>query len=488
MAGQPTIHLELLPDAVVIVDTHGRIERVNSLMEKLLGYDRGELIGQPIEMLIPERVRDNHVAHRTGFSRAPRVRPMGEGLGLSARHKNGKEVPVEIMLSPAAEGTVMAVVRDITRRRELERFRDEYIGYISHDLKNPLSIISLQARLLARRLGDHDLPEEERLVEIIAQSAAFIDRMVREMLEMSYLESENVELSRETTELASFLKDVLERTVSTNDRWRVRLEVRDAATAQLDGTRVERVIVNFVQNALKYAGEESVVLVRLEARGEMAVISVIDEGPGLSPEEASFVFDKYRRTKTVGKREGLGLGLYISRKIVEAHGGRIGVDSKLGQGSTFFFQIPLAAREKNGTAFTVELASQVKDNAVRLAGAHVLLVDDEVHALSALSALLAEDGIEVSTASNGDDALAKAAAKPPHAVVLDVEMPGMNGPTLLLKLRERIPELPAVFMTGYMEHHAGIAEAREATGAAYVSKPVDVDELMRVLARLLPRT
>jgi two-component system, NtrC family, sensor histidine kinase KinB len=486
MAPEETqIPLESLPDAVVVVDARGRILHVNSHTEALLGYDRSELLGHPVELLVPLRVRDKHTVHRHGYEAAPRVRHMGAHMALCAVHKDGREVPVEILLSPGAGGSVVAVMRDSSERRALEHFRDEYLGYISHDLKNPLSVISLQARLLARKLAERKLSDERRAVEVIAQSAAFIDRMVRELLEMSYLESERLELHPVATELAGFLKEVLERTVSTSDRRRVRLEIRAAATAWIDVTRIERVVVNFVQNAFKYTAPDSPILVRLEARGDMAVVSVIDEGAGLTAEESSFVFDKYRRAHNAGTRDGLGLGLYISRKLVEAHGGRIGVDSNPGKGSTFFFQVPLAAHEPREATITMALEPTVAGFGNRLHGVRVLLVDDEVNAVSALGELLRDEGLEVSTATNGAQALVLSGANRPDLVVLDVEMPHMSGISLLRLLRERFPDIPAIFMTGYLAHHEGVAEARKATGAAYIGKPVNVDELLRVLARVL---
>ncbi len=484
-SAETAVPLESLPDAVVMTDARGRILRVNQHVEELLGYDRSELVGQPIEMLVPERFRAGHTAHREGYEVAPRVRHMGAGVPLYARRKDGRDVAVEIMLSPGANHTVIAVMRDITARCELERFRDEYVGYISHDIKNPLSVIALQSRVLARELAGDPRGDARAAVEVIAQSAAFIDRMVRELLEMSYLESERIELHCEKVALGTFLKDVLERTVSTVDRKRVRLETSDAPTVWVDTTRIERVVVNFVQNAIKYAAPDTLIRVCLGVRDDMAIVSVVDHGPGLTKEESSYVFDKYRRTRTAAKRDGLGLGLYISRKIVEAHGGRIGVDSVPGEGSTFFFQVPLAAREARVAVAVLALDTAGDDEALRLRGAHVLLVDDETNAVSALGSLLEDEGLSIATATSGEEALEKAARKAPDAIVLDVEMPGMSGLTLLSRLRELYPGVPAVFMTGYLRHHAGIAEARKATGAAYVGKPVDVDELLKVLARIV---
>lgn len=479
-----TVALESIPEAMAITDAQGRILQVNAHTEALLGYDRRELIGQPMEMFLTERSRKEYALHQHCGPAASQVRPSGASLALSACRKDGKEVFVEIMLGPGPGGTVIHVVRDASMRRELDKFRDEYIGLISHDLKNPLSVIMLESRLLSHKLAAQHLSDEQHAVEVISQSASFIERMARELMEISYLDSAQVEIRHEETELGSFLKDVLERTVSTADRVRISLDIPAEVTALVDATRLERVVVNFVQNALKYA-PETLLLVRLEALEHMAMVSVVDEGPGLTAEEVSFVFDKYRRTRTAGNSDGLGIGLYISRKIIEAHGGRIGVDSTPSQGSTFYFQVPLAAPKRKEVANPMALESSVEDCRALLRGLHVLLVDDEVNALSALGMLLAEDGLVVSTATSGEQALAKAEVSRFDAVVLDVQMPGMSGVSLLQALRARYPDIPAVFMTGYMRHQAGIAEAREATGAAYIGKPIALDELVRVLAGLI---
>ncbi len=476
------IPLDSLPDAVIVADSQGHIVRVNAHAEELFGYTRAEMIGQPLELLVPQRFHKDHVQHRNAYLSARRVRPMGKGL-LTALRKDGKEVPVDIMLSPDPDGTVLAVVRDASQRRQLEQFRDEYLGYISHDLKNPLSVITLQARLLAQQLADRGLKAEEHGVSVIAQSAAFIDRLVRELLEMSYLESEQVELRKDTIDLAGFLRATLERTVSTSDSARIALEVRDWVTALVDPDRIERVVVNFVQNAIKYSPADSPIVVRVEEREGMGVVSVVDRGPGLTKEQSSYVFDKYRRTPSAAKRDGLGLGLYIGRKIIEAHDGKIGVDSTPGSGATFFFSVPLAAAPLTKAPVTVAIAPTDSPSS-HLRGLKVLVVDDEPNAVSALVALLGEEGLVVTGVTSGEQALAAVEVSAPDVAVVDVEMPGMSGLVLLAALRARIPQLPDVIISGFLAHHAGIAGARETTGAAYIGKPVDVDELIGTLAQM----
>ncbi|HET7505970.1 MAG TPA: ATP-binding protein, partial [Kofleriaceae bacterium] len=411
--------------------------------------------------------------------------PVGLGSHAVLVARDGARRAIDDSAAPILDGRgelhgVVVVFRDVTRRRELERFRDEYVGYISHDLRNPLSVIALQARFLARSLGADAPADSRRAVGVIADSAAFIDTLVKELLEMAHAESDQIALQRAPLALAGFLDAVVERAVATAERGRVRLEIVERATVSADANRLERVVVNFVQNAVKYAPPGSPIVVRLEATDDRAVVSVIDRGPGLSPEERGFVFDKYRRASSAGHTEGLGLGLYISRKIVEAHGGEIGVDSTPGAGAKFFVRLPRIAAALQPAA---DEPSAVPAGDLR--GLRVLLVDDEVNAVSALSALLRDEGIEVASATSGERALVLAESAPPEVAIVDVQMPGMSGVALLERLRELQPGLPAILMSGHMADHAGIARAREQGGVAYVGKPVDLDELLSTLAALV---
>jgi signal transduction histidine kinase len=145
------------------------------------------------------------------------------------------------------------------------------------------------------------------------------------------------------TDLQQLIERVIERATATRDRARVHLDARASVVLSIDELRIERVIANLLGNALKYSPSTSDVIVRLETRHDVARVSVIDAGPGIPPEEVTQLFGKYRRAATSHGHEGSGLGLYVSKRIVEAHGGRIGVDSPHGIGSCFFFELPLAA-------------------------------------------------------------------------------------------------------------------------------------------------
>ena len=217
---------------------------------------------------------------------------------------------------------------------------DEHVAAIVHDLKSPLSIIMLEATLLEQRLGARSTSAVQSGINRIHQNAAYIDRLVSDLLDLACAEAGKLQLRLERTDLPRLLADALAHGVSTPDRGRVRLEIREILYAPADAMRIERVVTNLISNALKY-GPTSPVTVRLDRRGEFACVSVLDSGPGLTAEQARGVFEQYRRESRT--RDGHGLGLYLSRKIIQAHGGRIGIVSAPGKGSRVYFELPLVA-------------------------------------------------------------------------------------------------------------------------------------------------
>ncbi|ABF87410.1 sensory box histidine kinase [Myxococcus xanthus DK 1622] len=285
-------------------------------------------------------------------------------------HPDGSRLPVLMTAAPVfgPSGKVRGVVstaQDVTTRHELDRLREEYVSLISHDLRNPLHTISLRVGLLRRALREQNLEREESMTEAIQRSVAWMNTMIEDLLEGSRLESQRETLRREPRDLARFLEEVMERDVAPDVRERFHLEVPGALPPiWMDAARLERVMANLLSNAAKYSPGGQPITVRAQLQPEQVVVSVKDLGPGLSPEDAARVFDKYFRTQKSGASDakGLGLGLYISRLIIEAHGGRIWVESEPGQGSTFSFSLPVAPPGAN------PLPPQVPDDQAPAAG------------------------------------------------------------------------------------------------------------------------
>jgi signal transduction histidine kinase len=244
----------------------------------------------------------------------------------------------EPMVSAEPKTPVIARGTHNDVRPEAEAARglaNEDISAIVHDLKNPLSVIMLEAMVLEQRLGTRIPPSIQRGLERIAHNAGYIDRLVSNLLDLAAADANRLELRIERCDLARLLDDAVERTVSTPERDHVLLDIKATPTVEADSMRIERVVSNLVANAVKHG--KTPVTVRLDQRGKYACVSVIDSGPGLTAEQARTVFDQHRRVSR--EQDGYGLGLYISRKIIDAHHGRIGVETAPSRGSRFFFEL-----------------------------------------------------------------------------------------------------------------------------------------------------
>ncbi|MDC0711464.1 ATP-binding protein [Stigmatella sp. ncwal1] len=335
------------PVGILFVDAQTQEVQANSAFQSLVGHP-----------LLPgggQRQFLGHLRHPDGRPVLAEEFPTFRGLEGQAVSPEeyvivhpDRQFPVLSSAAPVHEDSghvrgVVVTIQDITARRELERLREEYVGLISHDLRNPLQLITLRASLLQRKLQEKTLASEAAMAEALLQNTQQMSGMVEELLESSRLEAKQVELRREPTDILHFLEAVLDRDIAPDARERLRLEVAAPVSQVLmDAHRVERVMVNLLTNALKYSRPATPVVVRLDQSGPSVEISVRDQGAGLSPESAAHLFEKYYRTREGRTSDvmGLGLGLYISRLIIEAHGGAIRAESIQGQGTTFTFTLP----------------------------------------------------------------------------------------------------------------------------------------------------
>jgi signal transduction histidine kinase len=214
---------------------------------------------------------------------------------------------------------------------------DEELAQIIHDLKNPLSSIALEIELMAARTSDEMVLGIKR----IRRNLSFLDRLIYNIVELCNLADGRLVLERGRCSVVRLLAEVVERVVPGAERHRVELDVDADLELVIDALRIERVVANLLDNALKYAPRHSTIAVRLRVDGAFAELSVSDPGVGLTPHETATMFHPYTRCGSSRGRPGTGLGLYIAKQIVEAHGGRIDVESAHGIGTRFHFTLPL---------------------------------------------------------------------------------------------------------------------------------------------------
>jgi signal transduction histidine kinase len=341
--------LNSLTEGAIAVDTTGRLVLANPVAREMLELPRlRELTrAQDWERLDFRYADGRPMAHEDGpLARAIRgERFVGDEVLLVRRDGsvcrfafNGSAVRDEA-------GTVTLAVltfRDVTELRQLERTKEEYVAIISHDLRAPLTVILGRAQLLCR------LPARPGLEPVIENASAILatarrmNAMIQDLLETSRLEAGRAVMHIQPLDLIALIHTTVQALVSPQDQSRIHIvSIGILPTVVGDRERIERVIMNLVSNALKFSPPDSPVEIRVSSRDREVVVSVTDHGVGVPPEDVPHLFEKYFRTAAGKERGGLGLGLYLSRLIVEAHGERIWATSEVGKGSTFSFSLPV---------------------------------------------------------------------------------------------------------------------------------------------------
>ena len=347
--------LEFVPDSIVVANEIGRIVLFNAQSEQMFSAARADMLGRPIETLLPPRYGVAHTEHRARYAQRPQVRRMGAGLALFALRSDGSEFPVEISLSPLSVGErrfTMSAIRDISLQKQAEQLlqeknaalevanqaKDRFLATMSHELRTPLNAILGFSGILLMKLPGPLNPEQERQLGLVKKSGEHLLSLINDLLDLAKIQSGAFRLSPERLDLRAPVKDAVAQLQPLADAKKLALdaELPDAALPRdVDRRAFSQVLLNLLNNAIKFTAQGRVA-VRLAADADGVRVEVSDTGVGIAEADLPRLFGSFTQVGDPSRRpEGTGLGLHLSARLAQLMGGRITVHSEPGVGSRF---------------------------------------------------------------------------------------------------------------------------------------------------------
>jgi PAS domain S-box-containing protein len=486
---------ESAKDGILILDAHTlKVIDSNPFMTDLLGYSHAEFLGKELwEMGLFKDKEASQSAYlelqQNGFIRY-------DHLPLESRI--GKKVEVEFVSNVYAEDhqqVVQCNIRDITERcrlerqmqeqaealADLDRRKDEFLAMLSHELRNPLAPILNAVQLLQLQKGGN--PRQQRAQAIIERQVGQLTHLVDDLMEVSRTLTGRIQLRREQIAVSGIVERAVETVRPSIDQHRHGLTVSlppDPIWLYADAARLEQVVTNLLNNAVKYTNEGGHIWLSVQQEGDKAVLRVRDTGVGINPTFLPHVFDLFTQAERTSDRSqgGLGIGLALAMRLVEMHEGTIVVSSTLGQGSEFVVSLPVDRSVAHKTQPPpTEIASPTS------AALRVLVVDDNVDAATALEMLLQESGHLVRLAHTGPTGLAAALDFQPAVMLLDIGLPEFDGIEVAKRIRQQptLDNIVLVAMTGY-GRETDRQRSQKAGFDHHLVKPADFGKVRQILA------
>lgn len=494
--------IDAAPDATVIVDRQGIIQLVNDQAELLFGYQRDELINQPIEQLLPARFAAQHQRQHEAYFRQPRFRAMGQNRALFGRKKSAVEFPIEVSLSPieTLDGMrVAAAVRDVTERTQAEealrkakseaervnQAKTRFLAAASHDLRQPLQTISLLSGTLDMKLAE---PSLNAIVKKQQTAIQAMQKLLGALLDISRLEAGVIQPAVTPFPVSELLQRLADNYAASAEKQGLQLHIVPCSRVICsDRILLGQIVENLLSNALKYttAGK---VLVGCRRQGGQLCIEVWDTGPGIVQEQQEVIFEEFYQSDNPARdhSKGFGLGLAIVQRLAQLLRHPVSLRSNLGKGSCFSVLVPLvplaqASRtDHTKTPVNAEVTTSAGRRSMQL-----LLIEDDPSVLQATQLLLETGGYQVISAANSEQALAALDNGIPALIISDYRLPGnCNGLELIRQIRETVARhLPAILMTGDMSVHK--LRTAEASNCRVLHKPIEAQELLTLIHNML---
>lgn len=467
-------------DGVVITDssqTDNPIIYTNPAFLRITGYQLNEVVGRNCRFLQGSGTEAQAIAQiRTAVAERKELKTT-----LLNYRKDGQPFWNELKIAPVFSDEndllyFVGIQTDITERRTVERMKDEFVSVVSHELRTPLTSIRGALGLLASGLLGTQPEKSQRMLEIAVNNTERLIRLINDILDIERIESGKVSMAKETCDAANLMSQAADAIGAMAEKAGVTLSVSPvSARLWADPDRIIQTFINLLSNAIKFSTEGSTVWLTAARQEEQMLFQIKDQGRGIPADKFETIFERFQQIDASDSRKkgGTGLGLAICRSIVQHHGGQIWAESTLGEGSTFWFTLPVLREEK--PALTAASS-----------GPLVLVCDDDPSIRAVVQIMLEQQGYRAMTVASGQEAVEQAIAARPDVILLNLMMPSMNGweTTAALKEQSDTRDIPIIILSGLLPDER---ESPQPDVIDWIVKPPDEMLLFQALERAVTR-
>lgn len=480
--------LDNVIDGIITIDSLGTVQSFNHAAESIFGYQADEVVGHNVKMLMPEPYHSEHDEYLANYHATSVPRIIGIGREVIGRRKDGSTFPMDLAVSRSAHAgqpLFIGLVRDITERKNMEQMKSEFVSTVSHELRTPLTAISGALGLVVGgMLGE--LPAQAKvMLDIAHKNSLRLAHLINDLLDMEKLAAGKMRFDFQVQALMPMLEQVLESMRAYGEQYQVRFELverADDAQVRVDAGRLQQVLNNFLSNAAKFSPQGAQVEISVSRRKNIVRVEVTDHGTGIPEEFKGRIFQKFAQADSSDTRQkgGTGLGLAISKEIIERMNGMVGFHSEGGQGSRFYFELPLWEMPATAPQQTGEMATAGRPR--------LLVVEDEPDIARLLAMMLNRSGYQVDVAPDGETALNYLAHNEYAAMTLDLMLPDHSGVSLIRKIRSqaKAKALPIIVVSAQIEN-GKLAINGEFNAIDWLEKPIDESRLIAAVAAALPQ-
>ncbi|MBN1384346.1 MAG: response regulator [Elusimicrobia bacterium] len=471
-------------DPIITLNDRTEITGWNKGAELTFGYKESDVLGKKADVLFSQK---REISEKSIWEEL-REKKFIRNFITKALTGNNESIYINITASNIEDEGISMIIRDITQEKKIDRMKSEFVSNVSHELRTPLTSVKGAVELV---LGGSEGPvsdSQRELLTIVKNNTLRLIKLISDLLDLSKIESGRIEMEIMPRNIIDIIKNTISEIKSLADQKQITLSFNSPEQLPevcCDEDRIKQVLINIIGNAIKFTPAKKSIVISVEENKEELQINITDTGMGIAEEHVDMVFEKFKQVDSSSTRSagGTGLGLPITKSIIEAHKGRIWVESELGKGSTFSFTLPKIIKE--GVIETVKPIEkgQLKQISLKeiIQKPHfiidkILVVDDDEDLARIIKRHLEKEKYEITIAHSGAEAVKKAIEIKPQLITLDILMKGMDGFAVaeLLKQNPDTKDIPIVIVSAIFEKEKGYK-----LGAVdYITKPFDPDKLI----------